>query len=350
LGRPSPARRRWRRAAALSLLVAGCLPDVDIDASVVLDRRIAYVTAAPAEVAPGETVSLAARVVAPEGDVDAATVRWASCLARRPLTEQGPVATTCLDPTAKEVLVVHGEGASIDVTIDDEVCRRFGPEPPPTEPGEPAGRPTDPDATGGYYQPLQVWDQASDGPPAIVLLRVDCGIAGATQALSAEHRRRYQANRAPVISALRAAGEPIALDGTTPLRVGVGERLGVEVSWPECPLTSSCGDGTCTLDEDEDTCASDCEAELGCAGAEQFVTFTAGAKALEVQRESISLTWLTTIGSFRDARTGRGSDELDATSSNELLAPREPGAGRAWIVIRDARGAVDGIGIDVIVE
>lgn len=343
------------RALASTLLVlvlaAGCLPDVDVDESRIVAPRVLAIRAIPAEAAPGETVRLEALHVGPEGRIVDGVLEWARCDARRPLAELGPVSPACLaweDPA----LVLLGFGASVEAAISRDACRLFGPDPPPAQPGEPAGRVVDPDVTGGYHQPVRV---VSPDDAAIVLgeVRLSCGVAGATQAQAAELRQRRHANRAPEISTVfvqRGDGTDVLLDEATPLTVSRGESITMEAGWLECPESDACGDGICGADETSASCAEDCRVPSRCSGAERFVRFDPIARALVVERESMRVAWYTTDGRFELERTGRGADDPAPYASSRWIAPDAPGPVTVWMVIRDARGGVGWAERSLVVE
>lgn len=348
------------RALAGVLMGVGtlaCAPELDNDLSLIERPRVIALRSEPAEAAPGESVTLSALVAAPDGTLVDAVLDWSFCIARRPLAELGPIAPQCVtlveDPDAVDEAAVTaiGEGATIDAALPEDGCRLFGPEPPPAMPGEPTGRPVDPDATGGYYQPILV--RLLDESPSLELLRtrLACGLTGATQAQSAEYTLRYQRNIAPAIAGVaRIDGGEVELLGVDPIAsVGVGERIELRVRWTDCPSEPSCGDQLCSLDE-VTTCTADCEALPGCLGAETHVYFDPLELRVATRREGIGVTWYTTAGRLDEARTGRATDELEPTSDNGWQAPDEPGLVHFWVVLRDDRGGTGWASFDLQVE
>lgn len=307
-----------------------CLPDLSADLSHVDDPRVLAVSAWPVEVEPGETVTLAALVAGASGTVDDAALTWSLCAARRPLTELGPIHRDCLDDDA--VLEPLGQGVEVDAKIPDDVCRRFGPDPPPATADHPAGRPVDPDITGGYYQPILV--ASPDGTRALYQTRVRCGVAGATQAQAAELRKRYKDNLGPEIAAITSEGVDIG-DGWA---VAAGERVALQVRWAACPDAPTCGDDTCTLDENIETCAKDCTATFGCPGAEVYLRFDPVDLDLVTTREAMRVSWYATAGSFAAASTGRAAADAEPSSDNVWTAPVAGGPATLWAVLRDDRG------------
>lgn len=318
-------------AAALAL---ACVPELAADLSRVDEARVLAVRAEPAEAAPGEEVTLTALYADASGTLAEAPLAWSLCIARRPLAELGPISRACLQDVGDALLAV-GTGLSVQAKVPADACRLFGPEPPPATPGEPSGRPVDPDPSGGYYQPIVL---APPGDASTLLqLRIACGLAGATQQQAAEFRRRYQPNLAPEVAALGRAGGP-AQPEDLPLVVTAGESVALRVRWPTCPEDPVCGDGVCGPDEGVEACPGDCGGAPGCGGAETYLRLDPSALALRAQREAIRVAWFASAGSFDAASTGRAAGEREATSDNTWTAPEDPGPATIWVVLRDDRG------------
>lgn len=327
------------RLAACGLALA-CVPEFESDLSLVDAPRVLALRSEPAEAAPGQTVTVHALVAEPDGTHEEAELAWSLCLARRPLTTLAPIAPECAalldDP---EILEALGSGPSVIATLPTDACRRFGPEPPPATPGEPTGRPVDPDPTGGYYQPILA-RLLDDDTVNLLQTRLTCGLAGATQAQAAEFQTRYQANVAPAIERVRLLGDDLdLLDVDPPPRVEPEQRVELRVSWIDCPSEPSCGDDRCSLDERAE-CPSDCDAVAGCPGAETHVYFNPLALELDTRREAIAVAWYSSAGRLGEARTGRAEDDHATHSDNTWVAPRESGLARFWVVLRDDRGGV----------
>lgn len=330
-----------RKALTALLGLAACLPEVDADLSLVDAPRILAVAAEPAEVVPGKLTTFTALYVDAAGTIGTAPLDWALCTARRPLAELGPADPACIARDSDDLLALP-KGLTVLGKIPQDACRLFGPDPPPAAPGEPSGRPVDPDATGGYYQPLRVFDPDADDAPTLLRARLACGLAGATQQQAAEHRRRYLANVAPAVS--------VNLDDAPlPEVVRAGDELPLRARWADCPAAATCGDGLCSLDEPTD-CPDDCTDLAGCAGAETYLRFDPVTLALAEQREAISLAWYATAGTFLAARTGREGDDLATSTDNPWTAPDEPGPVTLWVVIRDDRGGVAWRTVNITVE
>lgn len=324
-----------------------CVPELDVDLSRVDAPRVLAVRAEPAEVAPGEPVALTALFVDGSGALAGGPLEWAFCEARRPLAELGPVSRACLGREGDAILPL-GTGISVTAPTPDDGCRLFGPEPPPATGDGPAGRPVDPDITGGYYQPLRLFADDSDDDLTLFQLRIACGLAGADQQQAAEYRARARPNAAPEVAAVERDGVVLAPDAV--VTVAAGAELPLRLRWEACPEEPVCGDNRCTLDETAEGCPGDCGGAPGCGGAETYLRFDPGALTLTTPREAIRVAWYATGGRFAEARTGRSSAERDAFSDNTWTAPDEPGATTLWLVLRDDRGGVGWRQLDVVVE
>lgn len=325
-----------KRLTILLSVLTACVPDVDVDESLLGEPRLLAVRAEPAEAGPGESVRFVALYAGADGAIDA-PIDWAFCTARKPLAELGPVSQACLELT-HSTLVPLGEGIEASGAVPREACRLFGPEPPPAEDGAPAGRPVDSDITGGYAQPLRLFVPGDDSA-ALFELRLACGLFGATQAEAAEYTQRYRRNVAPAIRALDLVhedGRVVSLD--EPADVAPGEVVTLRASWPACPDHDVCGDGLCGIDETRIECPDDCTTPSSCAGAERFLRFDVASRALVAGRESIRAAWYTSGGVLEAERTGVGADDPRASTDNALTVPEADGELTILVVLRDARG------------
>jgi hypothetical protein len=77
------------------------------------------------------------------------------------------------------------------------------------------------------------------------------------------------------------------------------------------------------------------------ATPETYPVFNLVTAALDMHRESLSVSWFATGGSFVHDRTGRGETEPELTTDNTWTAPETPGLVHFWVLLRDARGGVD---------
>lgn len=258
-----------------SLLAAGaCTPALDDDAARADFPRVLAVRAEPAEAAPGEHVSLSALYT------DGTKVAWSLCVARKALAETGPIAHECL--AYPEERIELGAGPNTSMTIPKDACRLFGPDPPLTGAG---GRPADPDATGGYYQPGLAAD-------AVFSVRLRCNLAGATQAQVSDFEARYPRNTNPEISEIQINGAPV----TDAIRANTGDHLHVRVVWPE-------------------------------TAPERYVAFDAVTRTIVDRTESLRVSWLASAGTFAHARTDSPENDFTVVGPATL-----------YFVVRDDRG------------
>jgi hypothetical protein len=157
----------------------------------------------------------------------------------------------------------------------------------------------------------------------------------------------YRANQNPEINQIsftQGSGEPTVIDPASVdlPTVSSGANLNFQVSWPDCPLTPSCGDNICSAGEDLTNCPSDCQNPQGCGGSEPYLNYDAVTQSLVDRRESIRVSWYATDGSFDHDRTGRDETEADLTNtSNVWTAPDKVTQVRFWLVIRDDRRGVN---------
>jgi hypothetical protein len=331
----------------LSLLAwsaVGCVPTFDDNLPLIEKPTVLAVQAEPAEAAPGKQVQLSALVGTPELNGAAPKLSWGLCLARKPLTELGPYNPVCIRPPGKGStdLVDLGSATTVTATVPTDACRLFGPSLPEPMNGEPAGRPVDPDPTGGFYQPVSVTllDTAVTSMGAV---RIFCPPSGLDQVQAAEFNAKYRNNQSPRVAAFSVRTEvgdglPIEDEPAT-LSVTPKQVLHLEASWQACPDSMQCGDDVCGAGEDRNSCAEDCTTPKGCTGAESYAWFNPESRRVETRRESIRVSWFSTAGRFRDAVTGREEAEFEQTTTeNSWTAPEQPGDVRVWAVIRDARG------------
>jgi hypothetical protein len=178
----------------------------------------------------------------------------------------------------------------------------FGPLAPPSS--SETLRPTDPDATGGYYQPIRL---DLDANQAIFRERLHCDLAGASLLLSQEFRTRYTPNQNPALAALSAfvGDQLVSLDG-----LPAGQRIRLVATWsPD--------------------------------SAETFPVFDAVSQTLADQREALWLSWFITAGTFDDSTTGRAADDPTAWSENAWQSPGVTGTVFLWLVLHDSRGGTN---------
>jgi len=304
--------RRASRAASLLAALAmtpTCKPDLAERTSIVASPRLIAVRAEPPEAAPRAQVTLTALWADPAGASAPAPIAWAFCNARKALGETGPVSAQCLTP-AGELLAPLGSGTSVASALPDKGCKNFGPEVPDATKDSPAGRPVDPDATGGYYQPITLTMSAPEGDAvSIASVRLTCGVLGASPEQLAVLAATSHPNENPALAEVLANGAPLA-DGAE-----LSGAVRLRASWAACAP----GDARCT-------------------GAEHYATYDASRGAVAPRRESIRVAWYATGGAFAVESNGRGEGDDATFVENEWTPPM--GEARLWMVVRDARGGV----------
>jgi hypothetical protein len=315
-------------AGAIALVVAACKPALDDTVSIVTVARVLAVRTDPAEAAPKASVTYSALVVDPSGTLHDAPLDWAFCNLRKPLAELGPVSPFCMTRDGF-FLAELGAGTSVTATISDTACRAFGPDVPVPDPGQPAGRPVDPDLTGGYYQPLRLVLSGAGGDVfTLERSRIACGVVGATAEQLSDFAKRYRPNVNPGVDALVGDGVALVAEGGgTPGRLAAGARVTLRASWAAC----------------EDPTKS-------CTGSETYPLFDLASRAIVDQREAIHVAWFATGGAFDADHTGRDSSDPTPFSENGWVAPSQQGTVHLWIVLRDERGGVGWQGFVVDVE
>lgn len=327
-------------ALALASLSSACIPEFDTDLSELREPQVLAIASTPAEAGPEKPVQLQALVAVPEGQ-SPPRLSWSMCLARKPLTELGPVNPLCFDAPDGSNVIDLGTGDSATAALDKDVCKLFGPLRPAPTGTEGAGRPADPDITGGFYQPFVA---RLGSATTLGGVRIDCDLVSVNRDDSVDYRKRYRSNENPRIAEIaRVTGNALeALDrDAEPLRISVGSRITLRASWDECSGESTCGDSLCTAFEDSTTCAQDCTENVrGCTGAEPYVWYDRQRERVAPRREGISIAWYASRGHFESEQTGLDESEAASRnlSENTYVAGSQPGKVTLWLVIRDARG------------
>lgn len=293
----------------------GCASPLADPTPYVSEARVLAVQVEPAEAEPGAEVSLQALYADGSGPLSDGDVGWSWCSARKPLAELGPVSGECLDPTSGELASI-GAGLAVTAVLPEDACSLFGPNPPPPEEGGEAGRPVDPDITGGFYQPAVGFAGAD---VTLVSARVRCGLANVSQDVYVAWNQAYRSNVNPAVSEVRVDGAAVDLAGE-PVAVGAGAAVALTVGWAACSDDPAEGEG--------------------CAGAEAYVRYDGETGELLPAREAVSVAWYATAGTFDEARGGRAGDEAETTVDNGWTAPSEPGDVWLAAVLRDERGGV----------
>lgn len=308
-----------KRAACLLLLAgpSACIPDRDDHESLVDRARVIAVQMEPAEVAPRGRFSLRALYAGGEqGDID-----WAFCSEQKPLSELGPIAPNCLAPDGAGLSDPFANGLDVSAAMPADACRLFGPDRPPPKMGEPAGRPVDADPSGGFYQPVALFDY-DQNEAGLFEARVNCALPGVTREQYTEWTQRYVRNLNPQVDSLEALrdGDVLTLDESEPLRVRANERIELRV-WAA-------------------PCASEVDATAACGGAEPYLYYDLASRSLVTRTETLSASWFADAGSFVDARSGFEVADDGALAKNTWTAPRDGGDVTLWVVLRDNRGGV----------
>jgi hypothetical protein len=350
---------RYRVGFLVATAVASvaCKPNIVGRASLVDSERVLVVRSEPAEVKPDDSppkeVTYSALYVGPrDGAPDPSLLEWAFCETQKPLAVTGPIAPACLVRGAS-VLGPITRGDTMKAPVPGDACEVFGPLPPKPKLGEPAGRPADPDTTGGYYQPVRLLVPRKGEPDdyAVGVTRLDCGLGGATQEQAADYTKRHRPNQNPALDSLELthangnretfahhgtdapdAGGAVAPDagGTVApdagravpsIAVARGETVTLRANWAACPTTGT-------------------EPAKGCTGAEPYVALDPVAHTLVDRRESMRVSWFATAGGYAHDRTGRTEEDTASFSENEWTAPDTAGQGSLWVVLRDDRGGV----------
>lgn len=327
----------------LPLLVA-CNPEFDNRFSTVDAPRVLAVRSSPAEAAPSDDVSYRMLVVDAQGTIENPGVDWSYCTQAKPINELNDVAVECFGDG--DQVAPFGTGPTVEGTIPKVACRQFGPDIPMTAAGEPPGRPTDPDSSGGFYQPVIASIHAENQSiSTLAETRITCGLANGAGDL-AQYRKFSKVNENPQISAVTAVSlnDAVLSDGAAqgPLSVPRGQKVTFRTTWPLCPTDPVCGDGMCTSGETVADCPDDCTTPIGCNGAEAYAYVDPATAVLAPRHESMRVSWFATQGEFTDDHTGRVEEEFALnTSDDEWQAPTQPGLVFMWVVLRDARGGVD---------
>ncbi len=316
--------------ALASVAGTACKPNLEDTVSIVSTPRVLAIRsendAGEAEFAAGEAFGMTALYADGAGIVLPSPLKWAFCNEPKPLAELGPVSPLCLD-FAGSWFAPLGVGNQVEGSMPETACQQFGPEAVTLQ-----QRPVDPDPTGGYYQPVQILAPGG-GSPTVTIdeTRIVCTLASPSEDVGAAYKMQYVRNRNPVIASMGVKGNAnpwvSASDpNAQPNGVGVGERIVLEVAWPDCPspVASDGGSGVSEY--------------IACDGAEHYLLLDTASQALVDQREAIAVAWYATAGAFDVDRSGRAGDDPVTTSDNGWQAPSVAGPVTMWVVLRDERG------------
>src|SRR5664279_3778814 len=191
----------YRRTICVASLVVGgaaCKPSVGQPLYLVADTTLLAVYGSPSEVKPNASVTYSFLVGSPTGTVTDVSAFWDVCETPKPPSESNAVASACAAPPDTGAASV---GQTFTAAVSSKACQLFGPIAPTPAPGQPAVRPRDPDSTGGYYLPVQVWLPNLPSGPAegFAFERIACNLANAPASGITDFNSRYKANVAPDI-------------------------------------------------------------------------------------------------------------------------------------------------------
>ena len=308
-------RLLWAGLPALLATALGCKPDLGMPQSLIVGPRFLAVRGVPPEASEGGMVTYDALVVDTNGTVTNPTMGWAQCLIPDPPANGNDFSSGCLsipdDTTAPS--------PTFTAPLPADACTLFGPETPPPVKGQPPTRPADPDTTGGFYQPVRASWQTDGGPElAFALERITCPLANAPTDVAGQFASNYVPNNNPVLAdlVLDAGGAATSL-------------YTADQATAAQPATVSAGQKV-TL-----------QADFSADSAETFLVWNVVTLTLDMQRESLRVSWFATGGAFAHDVTGRGQTETDSFTQNVWTAPATPGPVYVWTVLRDDRGGVD---------
>ncbi len=291
------ARDAGRAAAALVLVgvSAGCSDALEQRLAIVDRPRVLAITTEPPEVIPGASVTATALIAGPGGPLGAAPT-WSLCTAPKPPTEDNAVADACLGDALNEL----GTAPSITFVVPIDACRTYGPDVAST-----GFRPRDPDATGGYYQPIR-----AAGPPgelAFTFARITCNLANAPGDMAETYKTSYVANTNPTLANL-------AIDG-------------VVVDPSRVPVLAADHDVTLT-------------ASWAAASVEAFLYFDPASRQLVTRHEAMRVSWFATGGTLAVDASALAEDDPAVSVATTWRTPARPGLAWIWLVLRDSRGGL----------
>jgi len=315
MARASSHRLRLAVVLAPIVLATACKPNLGSPPSLIEGPRILAVRGTPAEAGEGAMVTYDVLVVNQMGRIANPTVQWALCHDPKPPASANAVANSCV--TAPDDTMMPS--ATFTAPMPSGDCKVFGPQPPEVMAGKPPLRPQDPDVTGGFYQPVRAkLLDGADSFLAFALERLQCPLANAPQNITAMFNMMIKPNQNPAIASvtLDPSGTATPLftmnQATAPTfaPVAPGAPVKLEVAWTA-------------------------------ATPETYPVYNLVTQKVDTHRESLSVSWFATDGSFEHDRTGRGEDETDLTTDNVWTAPATPGLVHVWLLLRDIRGGVD---------
>ncbi|MGD0837062.1 MAG: hypothetical protein ABSB49_10520 [Polyangia bacterium] len=301
-----------------ALAALSCKPNVGLPSYLVTDYALLAVKGEPPEAKPGSSVTYSFLLASPNGTVPDATALWDICETPKPPSETNSVASACTGPPDASAA---SAGQTLTAPVPSNACRLFGPVPPTPVPGQPAVSPRNPDSTGGYYLPVQLYltsaTAAATEPAApmgplmgFAMERIACGLANAATDIIAEYTTDYTFNTNPVID-----------------HVDVVDSAGNEADLASGPSLVAGSQVTITV---------------ALAGpAPVFPVYDQVSGLLVQQTQSYSFFWFASGGSFAAAQTdvgGNADAALLADSNTWTVPPAAQTTAYLWVVVRDSRG------------
>lgn len=281
--------RRLARTLAVvpfvGLALGACDGALDQRLAILDEPRVLAILAEPAEARPGATVAYSLVYGGPDGPI-AVSPAWAYCHAPKAPTEDNIVSADCLGEGA---LIPLSTGEQITATLPADACFVYGPE---TKPG--GFRPRDPDASGGYYQPIRA-EIAS--VLAFGLSRIQCTLGNVSAEISRRYEREYVDNANPTL-------DPIAI---APASVGADTDVDLGASWPA-------------------------------AAAESYLYYEPVAQALVMRHESMRISWFATGGTIAVDASAVGELSSQRAVHTTWHTPASAGTAHLVVVLRDGRG------------
>jgi hypothetical protein len=288
-----------------ALVCASCGSDLDRSIALLAKDTILAVRAEPPESLPGSAVAYTALAATSGGAATDAQIAWSFCSTAPAASEDSPVSAACIAGDAD----VAANGTAVMLATPADACRRFGPQ------GMPAGaapsRPTPPDPTGGFYQPIRLaWE---DGV-SIVRERLTCEPTGISLDLAQAYRALRKPNANPQLFPLLATSGQALVDlGSLPALAVVD----LVASWPT-------------------------ESE------ESYVTVDGERAALDWHTEKLWVAWFATAG-WLESDVSQAAPSGN-TASNRFRAPAGPGRLFLWTVLHDDRGGTDFAQTEIVVR
>jgi hypothetical protein len=297
--------RRLHLAIALATL--SCGPDFDRSISLIPADTVLAVKAEPPESLPGGTVAYTALAATSAGADASAQMVWSFCTTAPAPTDDSPVSASCVAGESDSSAV----GTSVTLPTPSDACRRFGPLGMPAQAGQAPSRPTPPDVTGGYYQPIRLgWDASV----SIVRERLTCDPTGISLDLAQAYRAAHKPNSNPHLLPIGAtvAGQPVDLAVVPPLAT-----VDLLATWPA-------------------------------DSAEEYLTVAPERAALDPHVEKLWVAWFGTGGSL-DSDVSQAAPSGNA-AGNRFHAPASAGTYYLWTVLHDDRGGIDFAQTEIVVR